>query len=57
MSGPVALAPPLVSGVLGFRDLAGEVTRAWYERWRAERDAIAAENERDDFDAGSGTRG
>ena len=54
--GAIALALSLSFG-LGNRDLAGEVTRAWYERWRAERDAIKAENERDDFDAGSGTRG
>ncbi|MBL8998184.1 MAG: mechanosensitive ion channel [Gemmatimonadetes bacterium] len=48
--GAVALALALSFG-LGNRDLAGEVTRAWYERWKAERDAIAREQaaeERDD---------
>jgi hypothetical protein len=38
--GAVALAMALSFG-LGNRDLAGEVTREWYERWKAERDAIA----------------
>jgi hypothetical protein len=37
--GAVALALALAFG-LGNRDLAGEVTRAWYERYRAERAAI-----------------
>jgi hypothetical protein len=37
--GAVALAMALSFG-LGNRDLAGQVTREWYERWRAERDAI-----------------
>lgn len=48
--GAVALALALSFG-LGNRDLAGEVTRAWYERWKAERDAILREQaaeERDD---------
>lgn len=48
--GAVALALALSFG-LGNRDLAGEVTRAWYERWKAERDAIVREQaaeERDD---------
>ena len=37
--GAVALALALSVG-LGNRDLAGEVTRAWYARYRAEREAI-----------------
>jgi hypothetical protein len=37
--GAVALALALSFG-LGNRDLAGEVTRHWYERYRAEREAI-----------------
>lgn len=40
--GAVALAMALAFG-LGNRDLAGEVTREWYERLRAERRAIEAE--------------
>jgi hypothetical protein len=40
--GAVALALALAFG-LGNRELAGEVTRAWYQRVRAERDAIARE--------------
>ena len=36
-----ALALALAFG-LGNRDLAGEVTRDWYERYRAERDAVEA---------------
>lgn len=39
--GAIALALALAFG-LGSRDLAGEVTREWYSRYRAERDAIAA---------------
>ena len=39
--GAVALALALSFG-LGNRELAGEITRAWYERYKAERDAIAA---------------
>ena len=39
--GAVALALALAFG-LGNRELAGEVTREWYERYKAERDAIAA---------------
>jgi hypothetical protein len=46
--GAVALALALAFG-LGNRDLAGEITRAWYERYRAERSR--AERARDD-DAG-----
>ena len=40
--GAVALAAALAFG-LGNRDLAGEITREWYERYRAERDAIDKE--------------
>lgn len=45
--GAIALALALAFG-LGNRDLAGEVMRAWYGRWRAERDAIAQEQARQD---------
>jgi len=41
--GAIALAAALAFG-LGNRDLAGEVTRSWYERYRAEREAIEREN-------------
>jgi hypothetical protein len=40
--GAVALALALAFG-LGNRELAGEVTRGWYERYRAEREAIERE--------------
>jgi hypothetical protein len=40
--GAVALALALSFG-LGNRDLAGEITRQWYERYRAEQRAIDAE--------------
>jgi len=40
--GAVALSLSLAFG-LGNRDLAAQVTREWYERYRAERDAIARE--------------
>ncbi len=40
--GAVAIAAALAFG-LGNRELAGEITRAWYERVRAQRDAIARE--------------
>jgi hypothetical protein len=40
--GAVALALALAFG-LGNRELAGEVTRQWYERYQAERAAIARE--------------
>jgi hypothetical protein len=40
--GAVALALALSFG-LGNRELAGEVTRAWYQRYRAEREAIERE--------------
>jgi hypothetical protein len=37
--GAVALALALSFG-LGNRELAGEVTRRWYEQWRAEREIV-----------------
>jgi hypothetical protein len=40
--GAVALAAALAFG-LGNRELAGEVTRAWYEHYKAEREAIERE--------------
>jgi hypothetical protein len=40
--GAIALALALSFG-LGNRELAGEVTRNWYTRWRQEREAIAQE--------------
>jgi hypothetical protein len=40
--GAVALALALSFG-LGNRELAGEITRSWYERYKAERDAIDQE--------------
>jgi len=49
--GAVALAIGLSFG-LGNRVLAGEITRAWYERYRAEREAVereAAAEEAEDF--------
>jgi small-conductance mechanosensitive channel len=53
--GAVALALALSFG-LGNRDLAGEITRAWYERYQAERAAIDREAARaqaeDDADTG-----
>jgi len=42
--GAIALALSLSFG-LGNRELAGEVTRAWYERYKAEREAIEREVE------------
>jgi mechanosensitive ion channel-like protein len=42
--GAVALALALAFG-LGNRDLAGEITRAWYERYRAERSRGGRERE------------
>ncbi|MBA2687871.1 MAG: hypothetical protein H0U64_07210 [Gemmatimonadaceae bacterium] len=42
--GAVALALAMAFG-LGNKDLAGEVTREWYVRYRAEKDAIAAEHD------------
>ena len=41
--GAIALALGLSFG-LGNRELAGEVTREWYNRYRAERDAIDRDN-------------
>lgn len=49
MFGAVALALALSFG-LGNRDLAGEVTRGWYERWKAEREAIAREQAKEEGD-------
>jgi hypothetical protein len=49
--GAVALALGLAFG-LGNRELAGEITRAWYVRYRAEREAVereAAAEEAEDF--------
>lgn len=49
--GAVALALGLAFG-LGNRELAGEITRDWYQRYRAERDAVereAAAEEAEDF--------
>ena len=58
--GAIALALALAFG-LGNRDLAGEVTREWYERIRAERRALARESEmrdaREAVDASAATRG
>ena len=53
--GAVALALALSFG-LGNRDLAGEITREWYQRYRAERARIDAETEREqaEDDAESG---
>ena len=48
--GAIALALALSFG-LGNRELAGEITRAWYERYKAERDAI------DHGSEGGGDRG
>ncbi|HEX6252542.1 MAG TPA: hypothetical protein VFZ56_14060 [Gemmatimonadaceae bacterium] len=42
--GAIALALGLAFG-LGNRELAGEITREWYERYRAEREAIDREHE------------
>ena len=48
--GAVALALALSFG-LGNRELAGEITRTWYERYRAEKDAIERDSaERDQGD-------
>jgi hypothetical protein len=41
--GAIALAIALSFG-MGNRELAGEVTREWYNRYRAERDAIDKDN-------------
>jgi len=56
--GAIALALALAFG-LGSRELAGEITRAWYLRYRQERDdAMAREEEADadDDDEGSDER-
>lgn len=45
--GAVALALALSFG-LGNRDLAGEVTRRWYEEWRAERERLEKRGLRDE---------
>jgi len=47
--GAVALALALSFG-LGNRELAGEITRSWYERYEAERDAINREVEAEEAD-------
>jgi hypothetical protein len=48
--GAVALALALSFG-LGNRELAGEITRKWYEQYRAEKDAIERDSaERDEGD-------
>jgi Conserved TM helix len=59
--GAVALALALAFG-LGNRDLAGEVTREWYQRYRAEKDAIDRADAQLDLDdeaeaANSGYKG
>jgi hypothetical protein len=48
--GAVALAMALAFG-LGNRELAGEVTRGWYERYRAEREAIERESALEEAEA------
>jgi len=48
--GAVALALALAFG-LGNRELAGEVTRGWYERYRAEREAIERESALEEAEA------
>lgn len=53
--GAVALALALSFG-LGNRELAGEVTRAWYLRMREQREAIERENASDDFEGPSAPR-
>ena len=57
--GAVALAMALAFG-LGNRELAGEVTREWYTRYRAERDAIereVQEREREEESAAAAEEG
>jgi hypothetical protein len=49
--GAVALAAALSFG-LGNRELAGEITRAWYNRYRAEREALAKEEASEEADQG-----
>lgn len=50
--GAIALALALSFG-LGNRELAAEVTRAWYERYKAEREAIDRENAQFESSEGS----
>lgn len=50
MFGAIALALALAFG-LGSRELAGEITREWYQRYRGERDAIAREQAEQDAEA------
>ena len=45
--GAIALALALSFG-LGNRDLAGEITREWYERYKTERDEVLAREEAED---------
>jgi hypothetical protein len=52
--GAIALALSLAFG-LGNRELAGEVTRNWYRRYREERDAIERENREHDRAEGIAT--
>ncbi len=51
MFGAVALAAALAFG-LGNRDLAGEIARGWYNRYRAEREAIDREVETEEASDG-----
>ena len=50
--GAVALAAALSFG-LGNRELAGEITRAWYSRYKAEREALEKEEATEDAADGS----
>lgn len=50
MFGAIALALALAFG-LGSRELAGEITREWYQRYRGERDAIEREQAEQDAEA------
>jgi len=47
--GAIALAIALAFG-LGNRDLAAEITREWYSRYKAERDAIDRDHEQMELD-------
>ena len=51
--GAFALAAALSFG-LGTRELAGEITREWYNRYKAERDAIEREVETEEAAEGLG---
>ncbi len=53
--GAIALALALSFG-LGNRELAGEVTRQWYQRWQAEREAIERSNRSEDDEGPSAPR-